>query len=95
MAPKKSIESEPRQELPEETAKLYISTKLIRPNPNNPRTEEDKAKDGEIAESVAIRGVETEIRVRPIERDPEGHIYEVFDGDRRLAALPSSSFSLS
>jgi ParB/RepB/Spo0J family partition protein len=86
MAPKKLIEDEQKQELPEETAKLFISTKLIRPNPNNPRTEEDKAKDSEIADSVALRGVETEIRVRPIEPDTEGHIYEVFDGDRRLAA---------
>jgi ParB/RepB/Spo0J family partition protein len=80
-------EKETERKLPHETKRLFISTKLIRPNRFNPRTEIDKESDSELLQSIAVRGVETEIRVRPLEEpDEEGHYYEVFDGDRRLQA---------
>jgi len=75
-----------KTEPPKEYKALYIATKLIRENRFNPRTEKDKESDEELRASIAIRGVETPIHVRPIEEDSEGHIYEVYDGGRRLSA---------
>jgi ParB/RepB/Spo0J family partition protein len=74
------------EEYPTEYKALYISTKLIRPNRFNPRTDLDKESDEELLQSVSVRGVETNIHVRPIPEDGDGHVYEVYDGDRRLAA---------
>lgn len=73
-------------QLPKEHKPLYISTKLIRSNPLNPRTEMDREADAQLRQSIAVKGIETPIHVRPIEEDNEGHIYEVYDGDRRLKA---------
>ena len=58
-----------KKELPKEHKGLYISTKLIRSNPHNPRTKEDIENDTELFDSIKIRGVETPIHVRPIEAD--------------------------
>jgi ParB/RepB/Spo0J family partition protein len=77
---------ETKEEYPKETKRLFVSTKLIRPNRLNPRTEVDKEEDKQLFQSISVRGVDTEIRVRPIEEDEEGHLYEVYDGDRRLQA---------
>ena len=85
MVSKTSTENEDK-ELPKEYKPLYISTKLIRSNPLNPRTEVDKDSDAQLLQSVAIRGVETPIHIRPIPEDGDGHLYEVYDGDRRLRA---------
>jgi len=73
-------------EYPDEYKPLYIPTKLLKFNRFNPRTEADITADDELRYSVGIRGVETPLHVRPIEKDEEGHIYEVYDGDRRLRA---------
>ena len=77
-------------DLPKEYKPLYISTKLIRSNPLNPRTEIDKDSDSQLLQSIAVRGVETPIHIRPIEEDEDGHLYEVYDGDRRLRAAIKS-----
>jgi len=74
------------REYPTEYKPLYVPTKLIMFNRFNPRTEADITADDELRQSVGIRGVETPLHVRPIEEDEEGHIYEVYDGDRRLRA---------
>ena len=73
-------------EYPDEYKPLYIPTKLIKLNRFNPRTEADITADEELRQSIAIRGIETPLHVRPIEEDEEGHIYETYDGDRRLRA---------
>ena len=77
---------ETKNEHPQEYKPLYISTKLIRPNRFNPRTDIDKESDSQLFQNIAIRGVETAIHIRPIEKDEEGHLYEIYDGDRRLRA---------
>jgi len=79
--------------MPQEYKPLYISTKLIRSNPYNPRTESDKDSDDQLRQSIAIRGVETPLHVRPIETDEEGHAYEVYDGDRRLKAATKAKIA--
>ena len=73
-------------EYPDEYKPLYIPTRLIKLNRFNPRTEADITADEELRQSIAIRGIETPLHVRPIEEDEEGHIYETYDGDRRLRA---------
>ena len=84
------VETEP----PKEHRGLLIPTKLIRPNRFNPRTKKDKESDTELFESVKKRGVETEIHVRPLDTpDEEGHLYEVFDGSRRLAAAKKAKIA--
>lgn len=85
-----ATEVKKEEEYPKEHKPLYISTKLIRPNRFNPRTEVDKDDDSQLLKSIAVRGVETAIHVRPIEEDEEGHLYEVYDGDRRLRAAIKS-----
>lgn len=81
-----SMATEGKEEFPKEYKPLYISTKLIRANPNNPRTEKDIEDDVELYQNIAVRGVETPLHIRPIEDDENGHLYEVYDGDRRLRA---------
>ena len=80
-------------EYPDEYKPLYVPTKLIKHNHLNPRTEADFADDEELRQSVAIRGIETALHVRPIEPDEEGHIYEVYDGDRRLYAAQKTKLA--
>ena len=77
---------EPDPEYPDEYKPLYIPTRLIKLNRFNPRTEADITADEELRQSIAIRGIETPLHVRPIDEDEEGHIYETYDGDRRLRA---------
>ena len=83
---KADIVPENTAEYPDEYKPLYLPTRLITRNRFNPRTEADIEADEELRQSIAIRGVETPIHVRPIEHDEEGHQYEVYDGDRRLRA---------
>jgi len=83
----------PENTYPDEYKPPYVPTKLIKHNHLNPRTEADFADDEELRQSVAIRGVETAIHVRPIEPDEEGHIYEVYDGDRRLYAAEKTKLA--
>jgi ParB/RepB/Spo0J family partition protein len=90
---KAGILTETTAEYPDEYKPLYVPTKLIKHNHLNPRTEADFADDEELRQSVAIRGVETAIHVRPIESDEEGHIYEVYDGDRRLYAAEKTKLA--
>ena len=87
------IVTETTAEYPDEYKPLYVPTKLIKHNHLNPRTEADFAADEELRQSVAIRGVETAIHVRPIEPDEEGHRYEVYDGDRRLYAAEKTKLA--
>jgi ParB/RepB/Spo0J family partition protein len=81
------------EKFPKEYKPLYINTKLIRSNPYNPRTEVDKESDEQLRQSIGIRGVETPIHVRPIDEDEKGHLYEVYDGDRRLKAAISAKIA--
>ena len=90
---KETADMVPENTYPDEYKPLYVPTKLIKHNHLNPRTEADFADDEELRQSVAIRGVETAIHVRPIEPDEEGHIYEVYDGDRRLYAAEKTKLA--
>jgi ParB family chromosome partitioning protein len=59
-----------------------IAVELVRPNPQQPRTEFDSERLTALAESIKARGVLQPIVVRPI----PGGTYELIAGERRLRA---------
>jgi ParB/RepB/Spo0J family partition protein len=84
------------QALPKEHMAALIPTKLIKSNrfAVHEFDTEISESDRELYENVKVRNkVETPIQVRPIEEDEEEHLYEVYDGSRRLAAAKKAKIA--
>jgi ParB family chromosome partitioning protein len=67
------------QQGPEETLELPVS--VIAPNPNQPRTQMDDERIGELADSIKKVGV-----LQPIIVRPHGEEYQIVAGERRWRA---------
>lgn len=63
-----------------------IPLALITRNPDQPRQHFDQRALEELANSIQENGLQQPITVRPIERDAEGHEYQVVMGERRFRA---------
>ncbi|WP_306150723.1 ParB/RepB/Spo0J family partition protein [Roseovarius sp. MMSF_3281] len=63
-----------------------IPLNLITRNPDQPRQHFDQRALEELANSIHENGLQQPITVRPIERDGEGHEYQVIMGERRFRA---------
>lgn len=61
---------------------MNLSVDLIDPSPYNPRTEFKDKELEELAESIRLHGVQTDIKVRPA----EGGRYQIVYGERRYRA---------
>lgn len=61
---------------------MDLSLELIDPSPYNPRTEFNDNELMELADSIRLHGVQTDIKVRPV----EGGRYQIVYGERRFRA---------
>ena len=71
----------PADDAPSHSGVREIEIARIRPNPNQPRVQFDEAALGELAESIAERGV-----LQPILLRPAGDDYQIIAGERRWRA---------
>lgn len=76
------LSSGPRPDAPAEAGLREIAVALVRPNPNQPRTEFDEEALLALSRSIAARGVLQPVVVRPL----PGGSYELIAGERRLRA---------
>jgi ParB family chromosome partitioning protein len=76
------LSSGPRPDAPAEAGLREVAVSLVRPNPNQPRTEFDEDALLALSRSIAARGVLQPVVVRPL----PGGSYELVAGERRLRA---------